>query len=301
MSDTRSRLLAAAAGLAVLAIGVVLGSGPLRAALLGDLGEQIDTLQTDLDGARAQTDAERARADAAVAYIDGAAPAILAGLLPGSAVVIVVAPGASDDAVAAIGARIGLAGGDLAGTVQLADGWTDPATRPFRSALADQVAPSLVGVDSTDPEEILAEAFVQGSTGAAPTGTDLAEIDAAGADRGAVLWDLLEQADLATGQPAARADAVIVVAGSDGDATAGLVNAFSRYDAPVTVAGAPAAVAPFAPGDAVATVAATGWTVGSVTVAATVAETVVGARPDYADGQVPGILGDSGVPSGADG
>ncbi|WP_062307246.1 copper transporter [Demequina subtropica] len=290
MSDGRTRLVSAAAGVAVLAVGVVLGSGPLRAALLGQTGDRIDALEADLVLAQEEVTAADARAAAAVDYVDATAPTLLIDLLPGTAVVLVSAPGAPAEARDAVAARLPLAGADRAGSVSLGDAWQDSRTSEFRSALAEQVAPSLVGVEAASAEVLLAHAFVQGATSAAPTGADRSAVAAAGTDRGAVLWDLLAQADLAEGDPADSADAVVIIAG-DRDATAAIVEAFAAYDAPVTVVGAPAALGAETRRDDVATVASSEWTVGSVTAVATIAETLQGARPHYADGEVPGLLG----------
>ncbi|SEJ70057.1 copper transporter [Demequina mangrovi] len=290
MTDARTRLVSAGAGVAVLAIGVVLGSGPLRAALLGETGERIDSLESDLAAAEQHVDDADARADVAVDYVDATAPTLLIDLLPGTDVVLVSAPGAPAAARDAVSARLPLAGATEAAAVSLGDGWQDAATSEFRAALADQVVPSLVGVDASDPATVLAHAFVQGATGAAPTGAGRADVSAAGADRGPVLWDLLTQAELAEGDRAESADAVILIAG-DAEATQVLVEAFAAYDAPVTVVGAPGAIAADTRRDDVATVASSDWTLGSVTAVATVAETLAGERPHYADGAVPGLLG----------
>ncbi|WP_062291922.1 copper transporter [Demequina phytophila] len=290
MSDGRTRLVSAAAGVAVLAIGVVLGSGPLRAALLGDTGERIDQLEAEVATAQEAAEDAETRAATASDYVDTTAPTLLIGLLPETQVVVVAAPGAPADALAAVEERLPLAGAVTAGSVALGDAWDEDATSEFRGALAEQVAPSLVGVETSETAEVLAHAFVQGATGAAPTGADLADIGAAGTDRGAVLWDLLEQSELAAGRPATSADAIILVAGR-GDATASLVEAFAAYDAPVTVVGAPAAIQGETRRDDVATVASSDWTLGSVTAVATVSETLSGSLPHYRDGDVPAVLG----------
>ncbi|WP_062389009.1 copper transporter [Demequina iriomotensis] len=290
MTDARTRVVSAAAGVAVLAVGVVLGSGPLRAALLGQTGDRIDALEAEVGRADARVEAADEHADRAVDYVDATAPTLLIGLLPDASVVLVSAPGASGEVRDAVASRLPLAGAVEAGSVTVGAGWDDLATGEYRAALADQVAPSLVGVDATDVATVLAHAFVQGATGGAPSGADHTDVSAAGTDRGAVLWDLLEQSELAIGEPAARADAVVIVAG-DGEATEALVAAFAAYDAPVTVVGAPASITAETRRDDVATVASSDWTLGSITAVATLAETLEGQRPHYGDGEVPGLLG----------
>ena len=302
MSDARSRILLVAAGVALLAIGVVLGSGPLRAALLGDVGTQIDALHDQVDQRARERDAAEDAAREAIAYVDGVAPALLAGRLAGAGVLVVTAAGADGDAVRAVEQRIVQSGGEVTGQAELGTAWATADTVTFREALAEQVASTLVGVSGGDASEVLAHAFVQGATGgAAPSETDLADVDAAGADRGPVLWSLLVQADLAAGEAADRADAVVVIAGDDAAGTAALIDAFAQYDAPVVVIGTPTQVAPHATSGDVSTVAADEWTVASVTVAATMAEGLAGGVAHYSGGDVPEVLGALAVPSGTGG
>ena len=301
MTDLRTRILALAAALALLAIGIVLGSGPLRSALLGQTGDRIATLEAELAQAEDATAAAAARADRAAAFVAGTAPAALDGLLQGRTVLVVVAPGAGDDAAAQISDSVALAGGTSAGPVSLGEAWDEDDSAAFRAALVDQVEPTLVGVTDTDPTEVLAHAFVQGATGAAPTGSDLGEVDAGGAGRGAVLWDLLNQAGLAQGERVDAVgnlgpDAIVIIAG-DEDSTATLVRAFASYDAPVTVAGSPADTAPAAARTDVATVASSQWEMGAVATVATVAQTLLGAFPDLADGDIPESLSALGAPA----
>ncbi|WP_062464856.1 copper transporter [Demequina soli] len=300
MSDGRGRVVSAAAGVAVLAIGVVLGSGPLRAALLGETGDRIDRLESEVATQQQRADDAEARATTAAAYVDTTAPTLLANLLPGFSVLVVAAPGAPDAAVTAVGERLPLAGATEAGPVSPGKVWTDSSQSEFRQAFSEQVASTLVGVDTADPTIVLAHAFVQGATGAAPTGTDHKAVAAAGDDRGAVVWELLTQAGLAQGEPAARADAIVLVAG-DADATTALVDAFAAYDAPVTVVGKPGAITAETRRDDVATVASSDWTLGSVTAVAAVSESLTGTLPHYRDGEVPGFLGVSGTAPGTDG
>lgn len=301
MRDGRAVALLAAGGIAALAIGIVLGSGPLRSALLGDVGAQIDELQAQVDDESAARAAAEAAADGTIAYVDGVAPALLAGRLTGAGVLVVTVPGASGELAARLEDRIVLAGGEVTGEAALTDQWADEGGATFRDALAEQVSATVVGAPAVDATTVLAHAFVQGATGAAPSGTDLAAVDAAGADRGPVLWSLLMQAGLATGDAAVRTDLVVLVGGSDPAGLAALADAFALYDAPVMVAGSPSQVAPYAGAAEVATVSGDEWTVGSVTAAAALSEAWGGFVPHYAEGDVPEVLGASPVPPGTAG
>ena len=299
MGDPRTRVVLAAGSLAVLATGVVLGSGPLRTALLGGTGDTVDQLQSDLAAAEAARDAADEQTIAAWEYLDAAGATALAGSLADVDVLLVGVDPAASPFDSDVTRHVTLASGTVAGVVETAAGWADSASAPFREALAEQLEGTLVGVDDATHEELLAHAFVQGATGAAPTGTDRLDVEAAGTDRGVVVWDLLTQAELVEGDAAESVDVVVVVAGTaDADV---LVDAFAAYDAPVIVVGPAAATGIYQDRDDIATVVdGDGWP-WSVTTAAAVTEVLRGAVPHYADGEIPAVLAGVGAPEGADG
>lgn len=310
MIDGRGRVILAAGAIALLALGMVLGSGPLRSALLGDLGDSLDALHEQLDQAEDARDAANAQRDAALAFIDGVAPAVVGGLLPGASVVIIAADvsPATADAVAAVTDRVAQAGGTVTGEVTVGADWAHPDSAPFRDALAEQVAPSLVGRDPVtltggDTTLILSHAFIQAATGLAPTGTNPLEIDAAGADRSAVLFSLLNQAGLIAGEPGLVADAVVLVGtqAAGAEVARALSEALIEYPAPGIVAGKPVVVDFVAGMAPVSTVTVSTWGEGSMVVVAAVAEARAGTVIHYSPGEVPGILRASGDATGTDG
>jgi len=136
----RSHVVSLLAVFLALAVGVVLGGGPLsevgRGATAGDL-------------AAAQQDASRARADAkqATAYADRFALATagraLAHGLDGQTVVLLAMPGAPDDEVAAISGLVDTAGGTVVGRYQLQRSLFDPDQNSLVDTLGSQLATTL--------------------------------------------------------------------------------------------------------------------------------------------------------------
>lgn len=127
MISLRRHVLTLVAVFLALAVGVVLGATSASTGLRDALVDSKDTTAGELD--RKTADLESARGD--VRRLEGMAdtlsPAVLPGLLDRRPVLLVVAPGASADDVAAVTDGIREAGGQDAGTLTLTDKVLDPA------------------------------------------------------------------------------------------------------------------------------------------------------------------------------
>jgi len=204
MRSWRAGLVAAAAMVFTLALGVILGSGPLRTALTGQSAAQADALRTQI----AERDAQLAAKDEEIArgaqVLEQLVPVAVQGRLLGQGVVIVVGPGMDEDAVAATADALRAAGATVTATARLSDTWLAAEQGAFRRALAEQIVTD-VGVPDAgaSAEQILAGALVQAlvpsaalADAPAPDPAD-APLDAAiSAQRSAVLAEVLTRADL---------------------------------------------------------------------------------------------------------
>jgi hypothetical protein len=209
----RGRVLVVALVIFALAVGVLIGSGPLRAGLGAGMS-QAERLE------RARAAAEAAEGDAAQGrdFADAVGPAALAGTLEGHVVALVRTPAASDDDLTAAGSRIADADASVGATVAITELWTAEDRAPFRDALAEQITAALpnppVGATTS---QILSAALAQ----ALAAGD---EFDAEAQERSDTLWTLLTGAELVTGDRDADASLVLLIA-ADGD-VADLANAF---------------------------------------------------------------------------
>lgn len=265
MRDRRGWVIPTVVGMFALAIGLVLGSGPLRTALIGSLGAQVESLEDQAAAAELAADRANVTNDYGDAWVDAIAPQLLGTTLAGHSIAVVAVDAPDAESVAGVEAAVVQAGGTVAASVVVEPLWTDPNQSAFRAALAPQLAPSVAGLDGSESvDEVFAQALAQALMPDLVTGE--AEEDSAGIapeddDRGAVLWKLLSDAGLVSGTLDGAADGVAMIAGeaqSDADAqtlqaTANttLVGVLAQYDAAVV-----AANGPDAEGDFVATVLA---------------------------------------------
>ncbi|WP_062202540.1 copper transporter [Demequina salsinemoris] len=207
MTSFRYHVVSLAAVFLALAIGIVLGSGPMRTALVQSLGDQVDTLEQQADDAASE--AQSAQEEAAIGndYATELEPFLLSGALSDVNVAIVSVADPADSRVEAAREALVTAGATISADVTIEDAWTDSTQGTFRTALAEQLADQISDVDAStaSSDRLLAHALAQSLV---PTG------DAS--DTSSVLLDLLKQADLVTGTVTGSADAIVVVAG-DGD------------------------------------------------------------------------------------
>ncbi|MFW2514078.1 copper transporter [Demequina sp. SO4-13] len=312
MKDFRYHVVSLIAVFLALAVGVVLGSGPMRDALVGDLSDQIASLEQEAESARADADAAMAQTTTAQQFADEAAPALLSDTLTGVSVATVeVAQPAPEDG-AGVRDRLVQAGATVAGEIVIEEAWADPDQTAFRSSLASTMAPNVVGVDAeSSPSAVLSHALAQAlMPGLLPPGSteaDLADTDfpdpANAAERSALLLDLLVEADLVSGTATEPIESYVFVAGpgaSDEDARAELSGALAATAVILAeyTPGVAVASGPDAPGDlpsavqnspdasaVVATVVEGTDQYGQITVPLAVAQAFAGTVDHYGPGE----------------
>lgn len=242
MMDFRFHVVSLAAVFVALAVGVVLGSGPMRTALVGEISDEVERLEQEL--AQAEVEVQTAREQSVVGeeFVDQAAPLIIGDTLTDARVAVVLVADPAQENVDAQRDLVVQAGGTVVATADLSDAWTDSGQTAFRSALADQIVGNVVGVDDSQPaDQILAHALAQAlipelALGDVPEEdleieVGLPDADSA-TDRAAVLTDLLSEADLLDATVTAPADAVVFLVGAgpqDGDGDDDLARQSSVY------------------------------------------------------------------------
>ena len=115
MIDFRYHLVSIVSIFLALAVGIVLGAGPLKGDIGTSLTEQMTALRADKAQLRTDLDAARRDTSARDTFSAAVAPAIMKGQLTGKTVALVVAPGADADLVknttaslVAAGAKVGI-------------------------------------------------------------------------------------------------------------------------------------------------------------------------------------------------
>ena len=118
-----------------LAVGVVLGAGPLQSRIQAGVSSSASTSTAD--------PLLSARADAEAAGLKALASSTLTGSLSSAKVALVVLPGASDDDVTAIRSTLTDAGASVIGRVTLTDNWQSTSMSQYRTTLSTTLASHL--------------------------------------------------------------------------------------------------------------------------------------------------------------
>lgn len=206
MIDFRYHLVSLISVFLALAVGIVLGAGPLREGIGDTLTGQVEQLRADRDQLRADLEERTVDSNDRDAYIIALTDQVSEDTLAGKAVAVVALPGAEDDDVAAVTDTIVGAGADLSTQVRFTDAWVN-ADASFLQTFAQQIAGYLAPPAAADarPEEVLASAIAQ----------TVATWGATGDETPAVLLELLAGGDqpfvTLSAEPTQAAGSVVVV------------------------------------------------------------------------------------------
>jgi Copper transport outer membrane protein, MctB len=166
--DFRYHLVSIVSIFLALAVGIVLGAGPLKEDLGNTLTRELTQLRQDKTGLRADLTAAQKGIGARDTWAEAVSPTVVRGTLAGKTVAVVVAPGADGGVVKDTVATLAAAGAKVGSTTTLSDAWVDPAKRTFRNNLANQLS-TLVkvpgGASSPDslPGAVLSRAILSDS------------------------------------------------------------------------------------------------------------------------------------------
>ncbi|MEP7194677.1 MAG: copper transporter [Actinomycetota bacterium] len=168
MIDFRYYLVSIVSIFLALAVGIVLGAGPLKGDLGARLTEQLTALRAEKTQLRTDLDTARRDASSRDTFSSAVAPAVVSGRLTGKTVAIVVAPGVDADLVKKTTASLISAGANVGSTITLTDSWADPSQATKRNTIASPFA-SLVKApgEASSPDQlaagVLARAILAGT------------------------------------------------------------------------------------------------------------------------------------------
>jgi Copper transport outer membrane protein, MctB len=162
--DFRYHLVSLVAVFLALAVGIVLGAGPLNDTLGHALEKQTQALTAQKRDLQGQVTALQSR----VSYGEDVAADLVAptvfGRLTGTRVVVVAAPGADGKLVESLTKVLGQSGAVVTGHVKLDAAYVDPAKASLLGDLTSHLAPTGVDLPSTGPYDaagfVLADALV---------------------------------------------------------------------------------------------------------------------------------------------
>lgn len=208
MMNFRYHLVSLIAVFAALAIGVVLGAGPLQTRLASSLAPQTPSATVSVQDL---TDVRKA-ADVEAAGLRALAQSVLPGTLSGVAVTTIALPGVSADDVKAVRDMLTLADATLVGSASLTDNWEMMSMSQYRQTLATPLAThmSQLPTDATD-DAVIGYAIVEVLT---TTGSQADLVKEILTDESTPIMTIDED-------PAGATQAIVVIGARSGQASSG--------------------------------------------------------------------------------
>lgn len=164
MIDFRYHLVSLISVFLALAVGVVLGAGPLQNSLGTALNDQVTALRENRNATQAKLEQTETAVNERDSYITQAATSLLPGTLASKNVAIVLLPDAKAEDADAIAAQLKNAGATVTGRVSLTSTWVDLSRENYRSTFSGQVQGHLGSTNSKDANGILGEALAKALT-----------------------------------------------------------------------------------------------------------------------------------------
>jgi hypothetical protein len=211
--DFRYHLVSIVSIFLALAVGIVLGAGPLKGELGNTLNKEVAGLRQDKADLNGQLKEAQAGAEARDSYIGETNPVMLPGVLPGRRVALVVLPG-SDAAVAeTTAATLATSGASVVSTTSVSDDWVtaDEATATSRDEAVTKAA-AAAGVDVSESGSVAPRDVLLASLLTVPASNPAQALAPATAQKG---LEALSAADLVKVDTEGfeLADLVVVVSG----------------------------------------------------------------------------------------
>jgi hypothetical protein len=124
-----------------LAVGIVLGAGPLQGRIGDTLSKEVSALRTTKANLNKQLQDASSNLSDLNKFVTATTPALVTNRLSAHSVTLVRLPGSSDGVAKNVSDELTEAGATVHGTVKVTKVWTDPAKAQFRDDLAKSLAP----------------------------------------------------------------------------------------------------------------------------------------------------------------
>ena len=164
MIDFRYHLVSLISVFLALAVGVVLGAGPLQNSLGTALNDQVTALRENRNATQAKLEQTETAVNERDSYITQAATSLLPGTLASKNVAMVLLPEANAEDADAIATQLKNAGATVTGRVSMTSTWVDLSRENYRSTFSGQVQGHLGSTNSKDANGILGEALAKALT-----------------------------------------------------------------------------------------------------------------------------------------
>jgi len=209
--DFRYHLVSLISVFLALAVGIILGAGPLQGAIGETLTEQVDALRAERTELRGQLDTTQTALAGDERFIEAVGNQLVPGALEGDRIAVVQLGEVSEDVQDGVRAQLDAAGASVVTTARLTDAWTDPDEESSRETVADGLRANL---GEATPEDDTAGATLGAALAVALTDSD-------GTDRSEQAVDLAGQLEhfgfVEAGEEQSEpADAVLLLVGPAG-------------------------------------------------------------------------------------
>ncbi|GAA1870397.1 copper transporter [Myceligenerans crystallogenes] len=209
MIDFRYHLVSLISVFLALAVGIILGAGPLQGTLGETLTRQVDSLREERNDLRAQLDATTGFLQADETFLAAAAPRLLDGALAGRHVAVVSLGEVPAATRSGVTEQLEAAGADVVGTARLPVTWTSVEEETSQETVAEGLRRYLTdaGIETPrdEPATTLGAAVALALVGTGPAGSR--SDDAVDLESQLERFDLLDVA----GEQTAPADAVVLL------------------------------------------------------------------------------------------
>jgi hypothetical protein len=165
--DFRYHLVSLISVFLALAVGIILGAGPLQGAIGETLTEQVDALRAERTDLRTELDATQTALDGDERYIEAAGAQLVTGALQDQRVAIVQLGEVPQDDADGVLNQLTTAGANVVSTSVLTDSWTDAAEESSNETVAGGLLANLgtAAPEGDDPSAILGAALALALTG----------------------------------------------------------------------------------------------------------------------------------------
>ncbi len=157
MIDFRYHLVSLISVFMALAVGVVLGAGPLQNSLGTTLNDQVNQLRQARQETQTRLEATEQAVNERDEYIAQSCALLLPGALEGKSVALVLLPQVDEQDVENVTQQIQAAGGAVTARAQLTSAWTDLSRQGFRSTYASQLAAYLPQAPTGEGNQVLGQ------------------------------------------------------------------------------------------------------------------------------------------------
>ncbi|MFC8801613.1 copper transporter [Promicromonospora sp. NPDC057138] len=167
MIDFRYHLVSLISVFLALAVGIILGAGPLQGAIGETLTEQVDALRAERTELRTELDATQGALDGDERYIEAVGTQLVTGSLQGNRVAVVLLGEVPEDVHDGVLNQLDSAGANVVSQSVLTEAWTDSAEESSRETVADGLRAGLgaAAPEGDDPSATLGAALALALTG----------------------------------------------------------------------------------------------------------------------------------------